>query len=65
MTKAREPKPIKLNDPPLSEIARQLEAWQRMPGAHARETELYWAQKLYRKALINLSNAQDNYHNGG
>ena len=58
MTKAREPKPIKYPDPSLAEIARQLEAWQRTPGKHARETELYWAEKLHHKATMALAAAQ-------
>jgi len=49
----------KIIDPPLSEIARQLEAWRRIPGKHARETELYWAEKLHHKATMALAAAQD------
>lgn len=52
-------KPIKYPEPSLTEIAQQLEAWQRTPGKHARETELFWAQKLHHKATMALAAAQD------
>jgi hypothetical protein len=59
MTKTMEFKSMKYPDPSLKEIARQLEAWQRSTGKHARETELFWAQLLHHKATMALAAAQD------